>query len=61
MTPQVADFISGLLEGKDKNIEVSDGNHVTSKQRGKFQIKNCDDNGDNFIATLHDALLALDL
>ena len=33
MTPQVSDFIPGLLEDKDKHIEVSDGHHVTSKKK----------------------------
>ena len=45
----------------DKYIEVLDGNHVTAKQKRKFQIKMCDDNGDTFIATLHNVLLAPDL
>ena len=35
MTPQVSDFIPGLLEDTNKNIEVADGNHVTEKQKGQ--------------------------
>ena len=45
----------------DKHIEVEDVHHVTSKQKGKIQIKMCGDNIDNFIATLHNVLLAQDL
>ena len=30
-------------------------------QKGKDQIKMCGDNGDSFIATLHNVILALDL
>ena len=58
MTPQVSNFILGSLEDMEKYIEVADGNHVTAKQKGHFQIKICDDNGDAFIATLHNVLLA---
>ena len=45
----------------DKNIEVSYGHHVTTKQKGQARIKMCDNNEDNFIATLHNILLAPDL
>ena len=38
MTPQVSHFIPGKLEDTDKHIEVTDGNHVTEKQKGKLQI-----------------------
>ena len=31
MTPQVMDFIPGLLEYMDKHIEVADGHQVTAK------------------------------
>ena len=34
MTPEITDFIPGLLEDTDKFIEVADGNHVTAKQKG---------------------------
>ena len=61
MTPQVYDFIPGSLEYTDKYIEIADGNHVTEKQKVQFHIKICDDNRDNFIATLHNVLLAPDL
>ena len=35
MKPEVSDFIPGLLENTDKHIEVSDGHHVTAKQKGQ--------------------------
>ena len=61
MTPEVSDFVPGLLEDTYKHIEVADRHHVTAKQRGQVQIKICGNNGDNFIATLHKVLLAPDL
>ena len=61
MTPEVSDFIPGQLEDTDKRIEAADGHHVTSKQKVQVQIKLCDDNGDPFIVTLHNVLLAPDL
>ena len=61
MTPQVSDFIPGLLEYTDKHIEVTDVHHVTAKQKRQVQIKVCNNNVDNFIATLHSVLLAPDL
>ena len=61
MTPEVSDFISGSLEHKEKHIEVEDVHHVTAKQKGQVRIKMCDDNGDPFIATFHNVLLAPDL
>ena len=61
MTPEVSDFIPGSLEDTDKYIEVADRHHVTAKQKGQVQIQMCDDNGMNFIATLHNILLAPDL
>ena len=45
----------------DKYIEVTYGHHVKAKQKGKIQIKMCDNNGDNFIAALHNVILAPDL
>ena len=51
MTPEVSDFIPGSLEYTEKYIEVAEGNHVTAK-KSQVQIKMCDDNGKNFIATL---------
>ena len=33
MTPEVSDFIPGSLEDTDKYIEVTDGHHVTAKQK----------------------------
>ena len=38
-----------------------DGHHVTSKQKGQVRIKMCDNNGDTFIATLHNVLSTPDL
>ena len=61
MTPEVSDFIPGSLEDTDKHIEVADGHHITAKQKGQAWTKMCDDNGDPFIATLHNILLAPDL
>ena len=60
MTPHVSDFIPGSLEYMDKYIEVTDGHHITEKQKGQIQIKMCDNNRDTFIATLHYLLLAPD-
>ena len=61
MTPEVSDFILGTLEDTDKYIEVTDGNHVTAKQKGQVQIQMCNDNGKISIATLYNVLLALDV
>ena len=33
MKPEVLDFIAGLLEDTDKQIEVADGHHVTAKKK----------------------------
>ena len=57
MTTQVSDFIPGSLEDTDKYIEVTDGHHITAKQKIPVQIKMCNP----FIATLHYVLLAPDL
>ena len=54
-------FYSRFFNNTDKYIEVADGNHVTAKQKGQVRIKMCDNNGNNFIATLHNVLLAPDL
>ena len=43
MTLQIPDFIPGSLEDTDEYIEVTDGNHVTAKQKGKVEIKICDE------------------
>ena len=61
MTPKVSDFIPGLLDDTDKHIEVADGYHVMAKQKGQVRIKMCDDNGDTFIATFYNVILAPDL
>ena len=61
MMPQVSDFIPGSLEDTDKHIEVEEGHHVTAKQKVRVRIKMCDNNGDPFLATLHNVLLAPDL
>ena len=46
MTPEVSDFIPGLLEDTDKHIEVADGHHVTAKQKGQVRIKIYNNNRD---------------
>ena len=61
MTQEGSDFIPGLLEDRNKHIEVADGHHITAKQKGQVRIKMCDNNGYHFIATLHNVLLAPDL
>ena len=61
MTPQVLYFIPGSLEDTDKCIEVADGNYVTAKPKGEIQIIMCIDNGDPFVATLHNVLFAPDI
>ena len=61
MTPEVKDFIPGSLEDTDKFIEVTEGNHVTAKQKGSVRIQMFDDNGKTFIATLYNVLLTPDL
>ena len=61
MTPEVTDFIPGSFEDKDKFIEVADGNHVTTKQKGSVRIQMSDNNGKTFVATLYNVLLAPDL
>ena len=60
MTPEVSYFITGLLDNTDKYIVVTDGHHVTKKQKGQGRIKMCNDNRDTFIAILHNVLLAPD-
>ena len=42
--------LGGRTKRKEKHIEVLDGHKVTEKQKGKFQIRMCGDNGDTFIA-----------
>ena len=61
ITPQVSDSIPGSLKDTDKYIEVADGNHVTAKQKGQVRIKMSDVNGNPFIETLHNVLLAPEL
>ena len=61
MTPHVSYFIPGSLEDMDKYIEVTDGHHITAKQKWQAGIKICDVNRDIFIATFKNVLLAPDL
>ena len=61
MKAQVSDSIPVLLEDTDEYIEDMDGNNVTAKQKGQDQIKMYGDNGNSFVATLHNVLLAPDL
>ena len=58
MTPQVSYFIPGSIEDTDRHIGVSDGNHITDKQKGNVPIIMCDDKVDTFIAPLHKILIA---
>ena len=58
MTPEFSGFIPGSLEDTDKHIEVTERYHVTAGVKGQVRIKMCDNNGDPFIATLHNVLLA---
>ena len=58
MTPEFSNFIPGSLEDTYNYIEVTDGHQITAKQKGQVRIKMCDDNGNIFIATLHNLLLA---
>ena len=37
MTPEVTDFIPGLLEDTDKYIEVADGHRVTVKKKVQYE------------------------
>ena len=60
MTPEVSDFVTGSLKDTDKHIEVVDRHHVTTKQKVQVQMRICDNNGDPFIVTLHNILLASD-
>ena len=61
MMQEVSDSIPGTLEETDKYIEVADGHHVTAKQKGSVCIQMCNNNGNTFVATLHNVLLATDL
>ena len=60
MTPEIADFIPVSLEHTDTFIEVADGHHVTKKKKGSVSIQMSDDNGNEFVATLCNVLLAPD-
>ena len=61
MTLDFMDFIPCSLEDTDKHIEVVDGNHVIAEKKGQVQINMSGDNGNPFIATLHNVLLAPDI
>ena len=61
MTPQVSDFILGSLDYMDKYIEVKGGHYAMAKQKLQVQIKMCNNNGNTFITTLHNVILAPDL
>ena len=39
MTPEVTDFILGSLEDTDEFVEVADGHHETTKQKGSVRIQ----------------------
>ena len=51
-------FYPRLIRRYGQIFEVADGHHITAKKKGQVQIKMCDDNVDNSIATLHNVLLA---
>ena len=36
MNPHFSDFIPGLLEDRDKHIEIADRHQITSKQKDKY-------------------------
>ena len=61
MTPEVTDVIPGSLKDTDKFIEVADGHHVTTKQKVSVCIQMFNNNGEKFVATLYNVLLAPDL
>ena len=61
MTQQVSDFIPNSFDNTDKYIDFFGVSHVMAKQKVQVQIQICDDNGDTFIATLNNVLLAPDL
>ena len=61
MAPEVTDFIPGSLEDTDKSIEFAEGHHVTAEKKGSVRIQMCNDNGNNFVSTLYNVLLAPDL
>ena len=54
-------FIPDSLEATYKHIEVLDGNYVKENQKEQVRIKICDDNGDTFIVTSPNVLLAPDI
>ena len=39
MTPNVSDFIPGLLKDTKKYIEITDGHHVTAKKKVRDEYK----------------------
>ena len=61
MTPKVSNFILDSLKYTYKCIEVANGYYVTENQKVQVQIKICGDNGNPFIAALHNLILAPDL
>ena len=61
MTPEISDFLPGLLVETDKYVEVADEHFFTAKQTGEVQIKMCGKNGKPFIATLYKVKLVPDL
>ena len=61
MTPQVSDFIPGLLEDTDKYIEFADGHYFMAKQKGQVQTRMCNNGRDPFIVIWHNVILAQDI
>ena len=39
MMPNIQDFIPGLLECTDNHVKLTDRNHVTAKQKDKYEEK----------------------
>ena len=61
MTPDISYFILVSFVETDKYIKAADGNFITEKQTGSFQIKMCVNIGKPFIATLYNVLFTPDL
>ena len=62
MTPEVSDFITGSFYKIWINtLNFWTGIMSQQGKKGQVRIKMCDDNGDPFIATLHNVLLVPDL
>ena len=54
-------FIPGPLKYTNKYIGVADIHYVTAKQKVLVKRKNCNDEGNPFIATLHNVIFTQDI